>query len=505
MILTVEETRLVEKLTQKKEGISSNDLMKRAASGFAEQLLKQFPLQKSSTIAFFCGGGKNGGDGIYAANIFANEGFNVFVGLCYPDEQCSKETGEALKELRKSTLPNLTIVENAIDIFSSLPQDAILVDALLGTGLDRPLESPVVEIVQKINKSGRKVIALDIPTGLFADKHTPFTNVKVKATRTFAMQYRKPAFLVPENASTTGEVSFVDIGLSPEVGMQTTYTEITRELVRGLLTAPKRFAHKGAQGNGLLIAGSANMPGAAILAVKSALRGGLGKLTLHAPKSVIDHLPSVAPETILSVDANKYTFSKVEPYRLNYLNGLAIGPGMGKSTATVAAVDSLLNEYKAPAIFDADALNILSDNKEWLDRLTEYSILTPHFKEFERLTGKAENDFERLDNLSRFAKRYAVIVVLKGAYSAIAMPDGKLFFNTTGNPGMATAGSGDVLTGLLLALLTRGFTPPSVAIVGTYLHGLAGDLALQQAGAPDSVIASDLCNFFGKAFQQARE
>jgi NAD(P)H-hydrate epimerase len=231
------------------------------------------------------------------------------------------------------------------------------------------------------------------------------------------------------------------------------------------------------------------------------LRGGIGKVTVHSPSKVCDLLPAAIPEAILSRDANSDSFSRIDWERHPGINAVAIGCGLGTSTAATQGLKSVLDEVGDPMILDADALNILAQNKTWLGFLPANSILTPHLKEFERLAGKADNDFDRIGKLRAFAQKHGIIVILKGAHTAVAMPDGRVFFNTTGNPGMATAGSGDVLTGLLLALLSQGYAPAAAALIGVWLHGAAGDCAAAQHGHPSALIASDIPKFFGKALQ----
>ena len=271
-----------------------------------------------------------------------------------------------------------------------------------------------------------------------------------------------------------------------------------------MLIPPKKFAHKGSNGHGLLIAGSRTMPGAAILSATAALRSGIGKVTVHTTANVAAALPIALPEAILSTDENMECVSKCHWEDMYGINAIAIGPGIGRSPKTLAMLKDLLSEVTAPVVFDADALNLLAENKTLLAYLPENAILTPHFKEFERLAGASENDFDRIERVGNFAKKHNVIVILKGANSIIAMPDGKYFVNSTGNPGMATAGSGDVLTGILLALLAKGYAPQLAALLGTYLHGLAGDCALDKE-SHESLIASDIAHNIGKAIKKMRE
>ena len=275
---------------------------------------------------------------------------------------------------------------------------------------------------------------------------------------------------------------------------------LTSALVKGLYIPAQQFSHKGNNGVGILIAGSRNMPGAALLSAKAALRSGIGKLIVHAPVSVLDKIALFVPEAIASIDPNHNSFS-CPPDIIDMCNAIAIGPGIGKEYASAEGLFELMNKTSYPIIIDADALNILSENKTWLRFLPTNSILTPHVGEFDRLVGKSGNRIERTEKALDFAQRYQVFVVLKGHYSTIITPDGEMFLNTTGNQGMATAGSGDVLTGILLGLLSKGYSPENAAKLGVYLHGLAGDCALERQSY-ESLMASDIIEYLGEGFKR---
>jgi len=275
---------------------------------------------------------------------------------------------------------------------------------------------------------------------------------------------------------------------------------LTKEAIEALYMPVQKFANKGSQGLGILIAGSCNMPGAALLSARAALRSGLGKVIVHAPDTVLDKVAISLPEAILSHDPHPEYFS-ISPEIIQHCSALAIGPGLGTAPSTANALCQLLETLPYPIIVDADALNIISEHKSWIKKLPENSILTPHVVEFDRLAGKSQNRMERLQKVYDFSKKHQVSVVLKGHFTTLTMPNGQVFMNTTGNQGMATAGSGDVLTGILLGLLTRGYPPDSAAKLGVYLHGLAGDYALMNQ-SHESLIASDIIENLGKGFQK---
>ena len=274
---------------------------------------------------------------------------------------------------------------------------------------------------------------------------------------------------------------------------------LTQEVIKESYLPVPKFAHKGSNGLGFLVAGSRNMPGAALLSAKAALRSGLGKLIVHAPATVLDKVVLYVPEAIMDCDEHSDCFSML-PDTIYKCNAIAIGPGVGKNPASANGLVKLLLAASYPVIVDADALNILAENKTWMDFLPKNSILTPHAGEFDRLAKKSANHFERVLKSQDFAQKYQIIVILKGHYTTIALPDGTIFMNTTGNQGMATAGSGDVLTGILLGLLTKGYTPENAAKLGVYLHGFAGDCALENQ-SHESLMASDIVENLGKAFK----
>jgi len=278
---------------------------------------------------------------------------------------------------------------------------------------------------------------------------------------------------------------------------------LTIKTIKNIYLPVPQYAHKGSNGLGVLIAGSRNMPGAAILSAKAALRSGLGKLILHAPDSVLDRVTLAVPEAILHPDINPDCFS-TPPEVVAQCNALAMGPGLGTNPATANGIFQLLKILSYPVIVDADALNILSENKTWLKMLPKNSILTPHSGEFDRLAGISHHRLERIQKVQEFVQKYQVIVILKGHYTTIVMPTGKMFMNTSGNQGMATAGSGDVLTGILLGLLAKGYSPENAAPLGVFLHGFAGDIALKNQ-SHESLVASDIIENIGKGWCEVQE
>jgi ADP-dependent NAD(P)H-hydrate dehydratase / NAD(P)H-hydrate epimerase len=489
--------RAADQYTIEHEPISSVDLMERAALAFVQRFTADAD-DKSVPVYVFCGSGNNGGDGLAIARLLAERRYDISVYLFESKKQSADYTVN-LKRLQKKYRHCIHYISDT-DCIETLRQNAVVIDAIFGSGLNQPILSDSIygQVIEKLNsKKFTQVIAADIPSGLFADRHTD--GVVVRCTHCYTFQFPKLAFMVPENGTYIPDFTVLDIGLHPDFCrlLKTTSHCIEIEDIKTILHSRTKFSHKGSYGHALLIAGSYGKMGAAVLAAQSCLRAGAGLLTVHIPKCGYSILQTAFPEAMCQTDKNINSISTV-PLTKKY-DAVAIGPGISEASATQKAFISFLKKNTAPLIIDADGLNILSKNKPLLKDLPENCILTPHPKEFERLAGKWKNDFERLELQRNFSKKYKVIVILKGAHTSISDTKGDVWFNTTGNPGMATAGSGDVLTGILTGLLSQHYTPLESALAGVYLHGLSGDLALQLQSL-ESLIASDITAHLGEAF-----
>ena len=508
-IYSVEQIRKSEELTMLNEPISSIDLMERAGSRFTQKMIDEGYLPKYQEIVVVCGTGNNGGDGLVIARQLQNANWPVRVLLAQKEVICATREFEInLNRWYDNDPDNWEKRTSTFHEGDNLRSDrrTLLIDAIFGIGLSRPLSGYYASVVEALNKSSHTILAVDVPSGMYPDRHTDEKDISVKATMTYTFQFHKLGYLLPENHRRCGKVSIVDIGLMHPYKCGPRELFVMNKKMASIFLEPlNKYAHKGSMGHGLLIAGSANMPGAAIMSATAAMRGGIGKLTVHSPSKVCDLLPTALPEAILSRDPDDESFSGIDLEKHPDISAIAIGCGLGKSKATVQGLKNLLHEVKSPIILDADALNILAEHKTWLAFLPSKSILTPHVKEFERLAGKAANDFDRIEKLKKFAVKHDVIVILKGAHTAVATPNNEVFFNMTGNPGMATAGSGDVLTGLLLALLSQGYLPSIAAMLAVWLHGAAGDCAARHLGDPTAIIASDLPMYFGEAVSEIRK
>lgn len=486
----------IDRYTVDHEPITSLELMERAATVWTDYFLAVLEGEIKSVVVVV-GAGNNGGDGYVIARLLTLREIPVEVWQVAGNSR-STDCEENYRRYRHlASVKEICCVDDFV-----LPQGAIVVDAILGSGLNRKVTGLMAEVIRKINAAENKVVAVDIPSGLAGEDNAwNDPEAIVCADYTFTFQFPKLSFFLPENARYVGKWSVLDIGLHPEAIRQqpTSWYYTTQETVRELLPVAPVFAHKGLNGKGLLIAGSYGMLGASLLAAKAAVRSGIGLLYCHLPKRGGDLMQMTVPEAILDLDRSALCFTGIERWK-DY-DAIAVGPALGKEPETVRALESLLRCWKGRLILDADALNLLAEHRELLELLPAGTILTPHLKEFERLAGKSENDFERLNKLSIFANQYQVYLVLKGAYSVVATPDRRLFFNMSGNPGMAKGGSGDVLTGVLLALAANGLEPLDVLRIGVYAHGLAGDCAVEengQRGCSAGMIAEQM----GKAWKK---
>lgn len=499
-ILSVEQIREADKYTIENEPIESVDLMERAATKVFEWLYRRVSREK--VIRIFCGMGNNGGDGLVVARLFYAQDIvpQVFM-VCYSDKMSHDCEVNYYRLLNETQVPMFDIMSE--DDFPPINDNDIIVDAIFGSGLNRPPQGMTADLISYLNQSHAIRIAIDIPSGLFADQPSALGFI-FKADYTLSFQFPKLAFLMPENDPYVGRFEILNINLHPKYidEVATPNFLVLKDMVKPILHVRTKFSHKGTYGHALLIAGSAQMTGAALLSAKSCLRSGVGLLSVHLPQKAVLPLQTTVPEAIVDADESDACFSHFGD--LQSYNAVGVGPGLGKSDETARALKRLIQEVKVPLVMDADALNILSENPTWIPFLPAKTILTPHPKEFERLAGtKFSSSFERLEKQREMSVRNNLIIVLKGANTSITFPNGSCFFNTTGNPGMATAGSGDVLTGIILSLLAQRYSPEEAAVLGVYLHGLAGDFAAETVGQ-ESLIASDITENLGKAFMVMR-
>jgi NAD(P)H-hydrate epimerase len=515
-ILTAAQLRELERFTMKQESIDSYELMQRAAKGVLNQYLNSTygPLKR---LVVLCGKGNNGGDGLAFARLISKEfGLDddseqemgrgmyfakpkLLVVVIEHSEKGSKEFAKNLYLLNETGVVDIVHVRRMADFPELKPEDRII-DAMLGTGLSRPLDGILEQVVRHINTLPNPIASIDVPTGLFAEDNSENDlNTVVQADITYTFHCPKLSFLMPEWGNPVGRLSVVNIGLLEEQQQPESQLEyFTQSEFNNWRRRRSSFDHKGNYGHALLLAGSKGKMGAAQLAAEGCLRSGVGLVTAHVPQCGLNVMQSGIPEAMCTLDADKDKLTQLPD--LYPFDAIGVGPGIGTDEATAQMLKHLLETTTVPLVLDADALNILARNPDWLHLVPANSILTPHPKEFERLAGPWNSTTERWELQRQFAKRYTVYLVVKGAFTSVTTPEGVIHFNSTGNPGMATAGMGDVLTGVVLSLLAQGYEPLKAAQMAAYSHGYAGDMCLVEEHSVESLIASDVLAKLGYAF-----
>ena len=495
-ILSAEQIREWDQFTIQHEPISSIDLMERAAATCVGWLLQNGFVE--TRFAIFCGKGNNGGDGLAMTRMLAEKNIPVSVNILEFGHLGTEDFQINLARLHQLPQVEIHYIQSEVH-FHELKNNEVIIDALFGSGLNRGIEGLTAKLVDHMNKSCCRIISIDIPSGLFTDRSSK-GNIIIKAKYTLSFQCYKPAFLVAENAEFIGDVHILDIGLHNDFynSTQSSSEIVDSPIIQSIYKPRNPFAHKGNFGHALLVAGSYGKIGAAVLSAKACLRSGAGLLSCHIPKCGYDILQSTVPEAMVMTDFNSSFITKVEE-DLSIFETIGIGPGIGTASETKKMLQEVFKSFSKPVVLDADALNIISTDKKLLKQIPTGSILTPHPKEFERLFGESANDFERIELAIEKAKELDLLIVLKGHYTLIATPDGRSFFNSTGNAGMATAGSGDVLTGILTSLLAQGYNSIESAVLGVYLHGLAGDLAAKEYSM-EAMVAGDIITNIGCAY-----
>lgn len=488
--------RELDAYTIEHEPISSIDLMERAARALTAAILERYA---GCRFAVFAGPGNNGGDGLAVARMLHDAGCCVAVWLINPKGKLSPDCAVNLERLQM-----IDVAVNEVRETFEMPvpgKETVIIDALFGSGLNKPVRDGVfADVICGMNASGNRVVAVDMPSGLLGEENDPLSGVVVCADVTLTLQFPKLSLLMPENARFVGMMKILDIGLSRE-GMDSISSDLfftDEKDIKALFWPRAKHAHKGCFGRALLVAGSKGMAGASVLAARAALRSGVGLLTVHIPACNNAIVQTSIPEAMTSIDSNDCCFSdNIETKRYD---AVAVGPGIGQSEESEAALLALIKGCSVPLVIDADALNILSRHNDWLKLLPKGSIITPHPGEFARLFGNTASRYHAIDSVRAIACDYGFTIVLKGAYTTIIAPDGNLYFNSTGNPGMATGGSGDVLTGIILSLLAQGYDSIDAARIAVYVHGLSGDLAAGVKGET-ALVAGDIVDYLPFAWR----
>lgn len=498
-IFTAAQIHELDNYTITHEPIKSIDLMERAAKTITRAIMDEWT--DRTPMVIFAGPGNNGGDALAVARHLAEENYKVSVYLFNIHNKLSDDCAANKQRLIDSKrVGHFTEVTLNFDP-PELTENMVVIDGLFGSGLNKPLIGGFASLVKYINQCPAKVVSIDIPSGLMCEDNTYniHSNI-IRADLTLTLQQKKLSMMMADCQKYIGRLRVLDIRLSKEyIDKTEANCRILEEQdVRRLLTPRDDFAHKGAMGNALIIAGSYGMAGAAVLATRACLRSGVGKVTVHTPRRNYLVMQTAVPEAVMQMDHEETYFS--ESVDSTDFDALGIGPGLGLVENTAIALIGQIRRTSCPIVADADALNILANHQAWMQQLPSGIIMTPHPKEFDRMAGStSNNDYERLIRAQQMAEHIKGYIILKGHHSALCMPDGHIVFNATGNSGMATAGSGDVLTGILTALLARGYDKGTACQLGMYLHGLAGDLAAKEVGK-ESLVASDIIQFLPKAF-----
>ncbi|WP_428742795.1 NAD(P)H-hydrate dehydratase [Tenacibaculum sp.] len=483
-ILTASQIRKTDQHTIAKKEITSFALMGHAALAFVSAI--EPSLLHSQKIAIVCGVGNNGGDGFAVTRILRSKKYNVHPILVQFKETLSPDCNTNFQKL------NDTVIVKSNNHIPDFSEYDVIIDAIFGSGLSKPIIGFVQQVIESINHAKKTVYSIDIPSGLYCDELSNSETI-IQADLVVSFQRPKFSFFFPENGNYVKNWKTVDIGLDEAfIQQQNSNYYILNEQITNILKSRPRQSHKGSYGHALLIAGSYGKLGAAVLSSKACLRSGVGLLTTYIPKCGYNILQSTVPEAMCLIDENE-EFTTQLPNISKY-DILGIGPGLGTHNKTVQVFKKLLSESNNPLVIDADAINILANNKDLLSLLPKNSILTPHIKEFDRLAGSSNTSTERFQKQLAFSIKYQCVVVLKNAYTSISSPEGNLYFNTSGNQGMATGGSGDVLTGIITGLMAQNYNSLHVALLGVYFHGKAGDKAASIKGF-NALIASDIIEY----------
>ena len=495
-ILSVDQLYEADKITERKQRIDSLDLMERAGTQVFDWLVNHLE-GNSVPIHIFCGTGNNGGDGLVVGRLLVEIGHNAIVYSVNTNSRHSANFLQNYKRFEKVS-PSSPIVLDSNGIFPKINSEDIIIDAIFGIGLTRSPEGWIKNLIQHLNRGHAFKIAIDIPSGLFAHQAIKDRTSIFKANITLTFQVPKLAFFLPDTKDFVPHFKVLDIGLDQEFidNSQELAKLINLEHVKEIYLPRNKFDHKGTFGHALIVGGSYGKIGAAMLSTKAAFKIGAGMVTTHVPECGYNILQSTIPEAMVATDNATKFISKIdmdfEP------TAIGIGMGMGKNKATVKAFKELLETVKCPLVIDADALNIFSEHPDLQVLIPKNSILTPHPGELKRLIGPWDDDYRKLEKVKAFSKKHEAVVIIKGAYTTTVFLD-KVYINTSGNPGMATAGSGDALTGVITGLLSQGYSALDSSIFGVYLHGLAGDLAASDLGF-ESVMAGDIINKLSAAY-----
>ncbi|HET8887094.1 MAG TPA: NAD(P)H-hydrate dehydratase [Salinimicrobium sp.] len=495
-IFTAAQFKQANKITTEKQGVTLEALMERTSTIVFKEMhnrLKGSP----GPIKVICGVGNNGGDGLVIAKHLIQHGYYVDVYILNCSDKRSKNFLNNYHKIKEVTKNWPTLLKQG-DEFPKINTNDFVVDAIFGSGLNRPLDGWVGEFIRHVNASGAFILSIDMPSGLYWNKIPKKKDAIIRANFTLSFQSPKLVFFLPEVAEFAGEVEVIDIGLDREF-LRNEITEahlIGKNEVQPLYISRKKNSHKGDYGHALIVGGSYGKIGSIGLTSLAAMRTGTGLVTAFIPACGYEILQGFVPEAMVLTDKEEKLISSVE---FNFVpEVICFGVGAGKETVTYEAFKNLLLKTKKPMVIDADGLNLLNEHPDLLKSIPEHSVLTPHPKELERLLGKWKDDFDKLKKAREFVAEHNIVLIIKGAYTFIVTKE-RTYINNSGNPGMATAGSGDVLAGMVTGLISQGYEPLNAAVFGVYLHGKAGDIAARNKGQ-QALIARDIIENIGLAF-----
>ena len=498
-IFTNDEIRSIDKYTIENEGISALDLIERVAEAVCAEITSRW--RPSKQVIIFAGPGNNGADALAVARLLCEQGYKVHVYLFnIGGNKLTPECAACRDKLADCQGLSLTEVVDTV-MMPELHHTSLIVDGLFGSGLREPLKGGFAYLVQRINDAQATVVSIDIPSGLAGDWNpTLISRNVVHATLTLVIQHPRLAMFIPDNADLVGDWKVLDIGLSQEAARKipARFYLVEEPDVYRALRRRNPFSSKADYGNAIIYAGSYGMMGAALLAAKGALRSGVGKVTIETPKCGYPIIQTGAPEALFSANNGELRIEKITPE--HKYDAIAVGPGIGTQEATIRALEDFLSSAKQPVILDADALNCIAQRPTLLNLVPILSIMTPHAAEFDRLFGPSQTAEARLQRACEVAQRHKILIILKGHYTAIIRPDGKIYFNSSGTPAMATPGSGDVLTGMLTSFLAQDYKPEIAALLAVFIHGCAGEFAAEEH-IEYCCVASDIANNIGRAIK----
>lgn len=495
-ILSTEQIYLADKATIQEKGINAVDLMETAALKCFEYIQNNYNLENHS-FKIFCGVGNNGGDGLVIARLLHQIKVEVNCYIVHFSSNQSTDFKINLDKLKKLSVDVFDI--SSENDFPEIKSNEIVIDAIFGLGLKKAPFGFTKELIKYLNKAKAHMISIDLPSGLFNEKTVYDIESVIKSDKTLTFQLPKLALLLPENKEYCSNFEILDIGLSQtyidSLPIENFFT--TNVEVQNLYIPRNKYAHKGSFGHSLLIGGSFGKMGAITLTSTAALKAGSGLVSVYIPKCGYEILQTSIPEVMAEVD------SDYEIHHFNHKtisNVIGVGPGLGLHEKTITGFLNFIKIQKNPMVIDADALNILAQNIEYLNFIPKNSVLTPHPKEFERLAGSWKNDYEKLEKLKDFSNKYQLIIILKGAHTVVAFQK-ELHFNSSGNAALSTAGSGDVLTGIITAFIAQGYTPLNACLIGVYIHGLTADIYCRQ-NPQETFMASNIIDLLPIAMME---